>query len=65
MCDGCRKEAVAELSAKVPDFLPFPELEAAVKADVQYIQESKLVPDTVPISGWIYEVETGKTRRVV
>ncbi|KAK4141219.1 carbonic anhydrase [Dichotomopilus funicola] len=57
--------AVDELKAKNLDFLPFPELDEAVKKDVAYIQASKLVPDSVTLSGWVYEVETGKTRRVV
>jgi len=59
------KEAVAELSEKVPDFLPFGDVEKAVEEDVRYLKESKLVPEGVAISGWVYEVETGKTRRVV
>ncbi|GAB7346812.1 hypothetical protein MBLNU459_g1910t1 [Dothideomycetes sp. NU459] len=42
------------------DFLPFQELDAAIKEDVTYLKQSKLVPDDVVISGWIYEVETGK-----
>jgi carbonic anhydrase len=58
-------EAVEELKGRVPDFLPFPELEAAVKDDIQYLRATKLVPGSVTISGWIYEVETGKTRRVM
>jgi carbonic anhydrase len=58
-------EAAEELKGKVPDFLPFPELEEAVKDDINYLRSSKLVPGSVTISGWIYEVETGKTRRVV
>lgn len=33
--------------------------------DVAYLKGSKLVPDEVTISGWVYEVETGKTREVV
>jgi carbonic anhydrase len=40
-------------------------LEHAVKDDVKYLGDTKLVPDNVTVSGWIYEVETGKTRRVV
>jgi carbonic anhydrase len=47
------------------DFLPFPHLEEAVKKDVEFLKATKLVPDSVEISGWVYEVETGKTRRVV
>ncbi|KAK1835729.1 carbonate dehydratase [Podospora conica] len=58
-------EAVAELSEKVPDFLAFPDLEEAVRKDVEYLKKSKVVPEGVAISGWVYDVETGKTTRVV
>ncbi|EXJ58201.1 carbonate dehydratase [Cladophialophora yegresii CBS 114405] len=58
-------EAAAELKSRGLDFLPFPQLEDAVKDDVECLKNTKLVPDSVAISGWIYEVETGKTRRVV
>lgn len=59
-------EAVAELGTSFGgDFLPFPELEGAVKSDVELLRGSKLIPDKVKISGWIYEVETGKVRSVV
>ncbi|WDK17400.1 carbonate dehydratase [Colletotrichum graminicola] len=59
--------ADASLEAKncIPDFLAFPELEEAVKKDIDFIKASKLVPDSVTLSGWVYEVETGKTRRVI
>jgi len=40
-------------------------LEKAVEADVKYIKDTKLIPESVTVSGWVYEVETGKTRRVV
>ncbi|OLN97371.1 hypothetical protein CCHL11_01172 [Colletotrichum chlorophyti] len=58
-------EASSEAKTRIPDFLPFPELEGAVKKDLDFIKASKLVPQNVTLSGWIYEVETGKTRRVV
>jgi carbonic anhydrase len=60
-----RAEVANELKDKKFDFLPFPQLERAVEDDVKYLQSSKLIPDNVKISGWVYEVETGKTRRVV
>ena len=60
-----RKEAVSELKERRVDFLPFPQLEAAVKSDVEFLKTTTLVPDSVTISGWVYEVETGKTRKVV
>ncbi|KAK4506395.1 hypothetical protein PRZ48_000125 [Zasmidium cellare] len=46
------------------DFQPFPDLEQAVKDDVAWLNgNAALIGKT--ISGWVYEVETGKTRRVV
>lgn len=46
------------------DFLTFPDLETEVKKDVEWLQ-SKAVEEGIKISGWIYEVETGKARRTV
>lgn len=47
------------------DFQPFPDLEEAVRADVQWLKEQKLVAPGIPISGWVYEVETGKAKHIV
>lgn len=47
------------------DFQPFAQLERAVEDDVNYLKASKAIPDGVNISGWVYEVETGKVRSVV
>lgn len=47
------------------DFQPFAQLERAVEDDVNYLKASKAIPDGVKISGWVYEVETGKVRSVV
>jgi len=47
------------------DFQPFPDLEKGVEDDVNFLKESKAIPDSVTISGWVYEVETGKVRKVV
>ncbi|KAK6544040.1 hypothetical protein TWF694_000753 [Orbilia ellipsospora] len=47
------------------DFLPFPDLEQAVKDDVEYLKKSEFVPDSVKISGWVYQVETGKVVNIV
>ncbi|KAI5859266.1 carbonate dehydratase [Durotheca rogersii] len=55
--------AAAEISTL--DFLPFPNLEEAVKQDVEYLKKSAAVPAAVPITGWVYEVETGKVRQVI
>lgn len=58
-------EAAGE--AKKTDYLPFPELEDKVKEEVEWLKAQKLVTETAKekISGWIYEVETGKVKRVV
>lgn len=59
-----RPAAAAELKSRNFDFIPFPDLEKAVVDDVTYLRQSALVPDSITISGWIYDVQTGKTRRV-
>jgi carbonic anhydrase len=58
-------EAVAALGAFGSDFQAFPDLDNAVKSDVELLKGSKLIPGSVKISGWVYEVETGKVRSVV
>ncbi|KAF6221926.1 hypothetical protein HO133_001894 [Letharia lupina] len=47
------------------DFQPFPDLEKAVEDDVKYLKASKAIPDSIIISGWVYEVETGKVNQVL
>ena len=47
------------------DFQPFPDLEKAVEDDVEYLRASKAIPDSVTISGWVYEVEAGKVRQIL
>lgn len=55
--------AAAEIATL--DFLPFSNLEEAVKEDVAFLKKQSAVPKDVGISGWVYEVETGKVRQVV
>lgn len=45
---------------KAIDFLPFSNLEQSVKDDVEYLKQHPLVLKDIKITGWIYEVETGK-----
>ncbi|KLO20040.1 carbonic anhydrase [Schizopora paradoxa] len=47
------------------DFLPFANLEQSVKDDVQFLKQHPLVLKDIRITGWIYEVETGKVRQIV
>ncbi len=57
--------ATGELEAQSFDFLPFPDLDEAVREDVEFLQKSQLVPRSVEVSGWVYEVESGRVRKVV
>lgn len=47
------------------DFQPFTELEAAVKRDVEFLTDHESFPKGVEVSGWVYDVATGKVGRVV
>lgn len=55
-------EAGADASAV--DFHPFPDLEEAVRASVERVHSSSLLPESFTASGFVYEVETGKLRPV-
>lgn len=44
------------------DFYPFSDLEKSVKNDVKYLKEHPLVLEESVITGWIYDVKTGKVR---
>lgn len=57
--------AAAQQELSGLDFQPFPDLEKAEEDDVKYLKASKAIPDSVIISGWVYEVETGKVNQVV
>ena len=40
-------------------------LEQAVRDDVAFLKGSKAVPDSVRVSGWVYDVKSGGVRQVV
>ena len=46
------------------DFLPFDDLHQSVRDDVATIRTSPLVPDDVVVSGFVYDVRTGRLQRV-
>lgn len=56
---------LSKFAGATPDFQSFPDLHDAVKDDVQLLKDSKLIPDEIVISGWVYHVETGKVESVV
>ncbi|KDR85306.1 hypothetical protein GALMADRAFT_234092 [Galerina marginata CBS 339.88] len=55
---------VAEAVDKI-DFLTFPHLEESVKDDVKFLKDSPLVLQDTTITGWVYDVTTGKAKQVV
>ncbi|KAB8302905.1 hypothetical protein EYC80_006229 [Monilinia laxa] len=59
--EGAKKE----LEKFGRDFQSFAHLEKEVERDVDWLKEVELIPRKVGVSGWVYEVESGKVRRVV
>jgi carbonic anhydrase len=55
----------AEAEIGTLDFQPFPDVEQAVKNDVEYLRKSATVADDVVLSGWIYDVHSGKVTKLV
>src|ERR671911_2836042 len=47
------------------DFLPFGDLEQSVREDVELIRSSPLITKDTPVTGFIYDVKTGKIHEVV
>jgi carbonic anhydrase len=61
------RRKLAEGTAADPsgiDFLPFANLEESVRDDVQRIRESSFIPDHIPVSGFVYDVRTGRLEEV-
>ena len=63
--DDLRSELADRGDASGIDFLPFSDNEASVREDVEKIRNSPFIPDGIPVSGYIYEIETGKLETVV
>lgn len=42
------------------DFLTFSDLEQNVRDDVKTIRDSPLIPDEIPVIGYVYDVRTGR-----
>jgi carbonic anhydrase len=55
--------AAAQASEHV-DFLPFADLAASVREDVKRIQDSPLMPPSIPVYGFIYDVRSGGLQAV-
>ena len=46
------------------DFLPFADLEQSVRDDVEIIRTSPLIPNDITVTGFVYDVKTGKIHEV-
>ena len=46
------------------EFQPFSDLEQSVRDDVAFLRGEELIPEDVAIWGGVYEVETGRIRKV-
>jgi carbonic anhydrase len=58
----CREQLGADASDV--DFLPFGDLEQSVRDDVALIRNSPLIPNDIPVTGFIYDVKTGRIQEV-
>lgn len=47
------------------EFLPFSDVEASVRDDVAALRKSPLLLRDAPVTGFVYDVKTGKLRQVV
>jgi carbonic anhydrase len=57
-----RKKLKQELNADAEhvDFLPFKDLEQSVRDDVATIKNSPFIPKNIEVSGFIYDVRSGR-----
>jgi carbonic anhydrase len=46
------------------DFLPFPDLDQSVRDDVLLLRRSPLIPATIAIRGFVYDVHSGQLREI-
>ena len=60
--DDLRTKVKQELHADADniDFLPFKDLEQSVRDDVAFLRNSPLIPQSLDITGFIYDVKSGK-----
>lgn len=65
--EGLRRKLKEETGADASgiDFLEFSDLDESVREDVRRIRESPFIPGDIPVSGFVYDVRTGRLREVV
>jgi carbonic anhydrase len=47
------------------DFLPFSDVDQSVRQDLAKIRASPLIPDEIPVRGFVYDVRSGALREIV
>jgi carbonic anhydrase len=60
---GICREDLGEDASDI-DFLPFSDLEQSVREDVEIIRSSPLIAKGTPVTGFVYDVKTGKIHEV-
>ncbi len=65
--DDLRQRLAAETGADASaiDFLPFADLDESVREDVRRIQASPFIAQDISVSGYVYDVRSGRLREVV
>ncbi|HYU92854.1 MAG TPA: carbonic anhydrase [Actinomycetota bacterium] len=65
--DDLRRKLAADTGrdASHMDFLPFSDVEDSIREDVRRIRDNPFIPPAVEVSGWVYDVKTGKLQEVV
>jgi carbonic anhydrase len=51
-------------SARDIDFLPFSDVEASLREDVRTIRDNPFIPKDAEVTGWVYDVRTGRVTQV-
>jgi carbonic anhydrase len=46
------------------DFLPFSDVEQSVRDDLAIIRDSPFIPNEIPVTGFVYDVKTGRIHEV-
>lgn len=64
--DDLRAKLSAEAGADASDvdFKPFSELEESVRGSLRAIRESPFLPEGIELSGWVYDVKSGRIAEV-
>jgi carbonic anhydrase len=59
-----RLRSEADADASEVDFRPFVDLRESVRESLRAVRESQFLPDSLELSGWIYDVRDGRLAEV-